>query len=571
MFTILQKHKRKFIATLAIAGSATFISLNKPDEAYFEIAKNLDIFATLFREVNMYYVDETKPGQLVKKGIDEMLNSLDPYTNYIPESDVEDYRFMTTGQYGGVGSTIRTNNGYVIIADPYENYPAFKADLRAGDKIIEIDSKPMKGKKSDDVSKLLKGAPGTVVTLMVEREGETKNLEKKITREEIKIKSVQYHGMLNETIGYITLSSFTENASTEIRDAVLDLKKNDNLKGIVLDLRGNPGGLLNESVNIVNVFVDKGQEVVSTRGKVKEWEKSYKTINTAVDATIPIAVLVNSGSASASEIVSGAIQDLDRGVVIGQRTFGKGLVQTTRKLSYNSQLKVTTAKYYIPSGRCIQALDYTNRNEDGSVGKVADSLMKPFKTKSGRVVYDGGGVLPDVKTSVKTYSKIATSLANKSLLFDYATTYKLKHATIAPAKEFELSDNEYKEFCDYAASKEYDYTTKSEKLLKELKESAETEKYFERAQPEYEALKAKLVHNKNEDLQSFKTEIKHLLEAEIVGRYYYQKGRTQNVLAHDADVASAIELLNDKDKYNSLLKGVAEPENKTTKGNTKKK
>jgi carboxyl-terminal processing protease len=571
MLSILKNHKRKFIATLAIAGSATFISLNKPDDAYFEIAKNLDIFATLFKEVNMYYVDETKPGQMLKKGIDEMLESLDPYTNYIPESDVEDYRFMTTGQYGGVGSTIRTNNGYVIIADPYENYPAYKADLRAGDKIIEIDGKPMKGKKSDDVSKLLKGAPGTLVTLVVEREGEAKNLEKKLTREEIKIKSVPYHGMLNDNIGYITLSSFTENASTEIRDAVIDLKKNDNLKGIVLDLRGNPGGLLNEAVNIVNVFVDKGQEVVSTRGKVKEWEKSYKTLNASIDVSTPVAVLVNSGSASASEIVSGAIQDLDRGIVLGQRTFGKGLVQTTRKLSYNAQLKVTTAKYYIPSGRCIQALDYSNRNEDGSVGKVADSLMKPFKTKSGRTVYDGGGVLPDIKTTPKSYSKIATSLSNKSLLFDYATTYKLKHATIPVAKEFQLTDDEYKDFCDYVAAKDYDYTTKSEKLLKDLKESAESEKYFERAQAEYDALKAKLTHNKTEDLQSFKAEIKRLLESEISGRYYFQKGRTQNVLAHDPEVASAIEILNDKDKYTSLLKASATDAVKDKKENTKKK
>lgn len=570
MLSIFKNHKRKAVTSLVLAGSVSLLALNKPDEAYFEIAKNLDIFASLFREVNMYYVDETKPGQMIKKGIDEMLESLDPYTNYIPESDVEDYRFMTTGQYGGVGSTIRTNNGYVIIADPYENYPAFKSDLRAGDKIIEIDGKLMKGKKSDDVSKLLKGAPGTIVTLMIEREGETKNLEKKITREEIKIKNVPYHGMLNETIGYIALSGFTENASGEIKEAVIDLKKNDNLKGIVLDLRGNPGGLLNEAVNIVNTFVDKGQEVVVTRGKVKENEKTYKTINTPLDQTTPIAVLVSSGSASASEIVSGAIQDLDRGVIIGQRTFGKGLVQNTRKLSYNAQLKITIAKYYIPSGRCIQALDYANRNEDGSVGKVPDSLMKPFKTKSGRIVYDGGGVLPDIKTIPKTYSKIATSLANKSVLFDYATTYRLKHATIASAKEFELTDADYKEFCDYAASKEYDYTTKSEKILKDLKESAESEKYFDRAQAEYDALKAKLTHNKVEDLETFKTEVKRLLESEIVARYYYQKGRTQNTLAHDADVANAIEVLNDKDKYSTLLKPVASIENKDKKTNTKK-
>lgn len=548
-------HKTKKILLVLLVTASIFSSFSFVDN-YFEVSKNLDIFATLFREVNMYYVDETKPGDLMKKGMDAMLESLDPYTNYIPESDIEDYRFMQTGQYGGIGSLIRKKNDQIVISEPYEGYPAYKADLRAGDVILEVDGKPIKGKNQDDISKILKGQPNTTVKLLIEREGEKSPIEKIITREEIKVKSVPFFGMLEGNVGYMRLTSFTQESSEEVKKAFTELKsKNPGLKGIVFDLRGNPGGLLNEAINISNLFVEKGTDIVSTKGKVQEWNKVYKSINSPVDVSIPVALLINSGSASASEIVSGSLQDLDRAVIIGQRSFGKGLVQTTRELSYHSQLKVTTAKYYIPSGRCIQALDYTNRNEDGSVGKIPDSLITLFKTKGGRPVYDGGGIKPDIALAPTNYSKIAISLENKALIFDFATKYRREHASIAPAKEFKLSEKEYEEFMAFISNKEYDYTTKSEKLLNELKETAKTEKYFEAAEKEYEALKAKLIHHKTEDLSNFKTEIKSLIESEIVSRYYYQKGKIEASLANDLEVKKAIDVLSDATLHTSILTG----------------
>src|SRR4030095_7316815 len=421
MINLFKKSKTWLIA-IAITATGLF-SISLTDE-YFEISRNMDIFATLFRELNIYYVDETKPGDLMKKGIDAMLESLDPYTNYIPESEVEDYRFMTTGQYGGIGALIGQKGDQVVITDPYEGFPAQKADLRAGDVIVEIDGKSIKGKKYDEISKILKGQPKTPVKLMLKREGEAEMLEKTIVRDEIKINSVSYSGMLDNEIGYIRLTGFTDNAGIEVKDALVELKTKHNAKSVVLDLRGNPGGLLNEAVNITNIFVDKGVEVVTTKGKVKEWDKTYKALNNPVDDQIPLVVLVNSGSASASEIVSGSIQDLDRGIIIGQRTFGKGLVQTTRPLSYNSQLKVTTAKYYIPSGRCIQEVDYSHRKEDGSLGKIPDSLRVAFKTSRGRTVYDGGGVAPDIEVKEKDYADISKTLGNKGYFFEYANKYR---------------------------------------------------------------------------------------------------------------------------------------------------
>lgn len=554
----LMKRFRLHLLMLAISGYA-LVSYSFVDN-YFEVSKNLDIFATLFRELNIYYVDETKPGDLMKKGIDSMLESLDPYTNYIPESEIEDYRYMTTGQYGGIGSLIRQKGEFVVIAEPYEGYPAQKADLRAGDIILEINGTSAKGKKTDDISKLLKGTPNTAVKLVVQREGEKKPLEKNVVREEIKIKSVSYYGMINENTGYIKLTGFTENAANEVKAALIDLKKNPNMKGLVLDLRGNPGGLLREAVDIVNIFVEKDQEIVSTRGKVKEWDKIHRASHTPVDLEIPLTVLVDRGSASASEIVSGAIQDLDRGVVIGQRTFGKGLVQQTRPLSYNAQLKITVAKYYTPSGRCIQALDYSHRNDDGSVDKIADSLTYAFKTKNGRIVYDGGGVAPDVAVEPFKYSNIAGSLSSKSLIFDYATQYRLKHGALASAGSFDLSDSEYEEFMTFINGKEYDYTTKSEKTLEELKESAEKEKYFADIKNEYDALKNKMMHNKKEDLVKFKPEITELLEEEIASRYFFQKGRLEASLNDDAEVKEAIKVLNDPARYKTILTTVGKAE-----------
>lgn len=550
MLSAVKKFRNLFLA-IGISTAGIF-SISMADE-YFEISRNLDIFATLFRELNIYYVDETKPGDLMKKGIDSMLESLDPYTNYIPESEVEDYRFMTTGQYGGIGALIGQKGDHVVITDPYEGFPAQKADLRAGDVILEIDGKSMKGKKTDEISKILKGQPKTTVRLLLQREGEKLPIEKSVVRDEIKIKSVPYYGMLEDGIGYIRLTGFTDNAGLEVKDALLELKSKNQVKSLILDLRGNPGGLLHEAVNITNIFVDRGVEVVTTKGKVKEWDKTYKALNAAIDPLIPLAVLVNSGSASASEIVAGSIQDLDRGIVIGQRTFGKGLVQTTRPLSYNAQLKVTTAKYYIPSGRCIQAVDYTHRNEDGSVGKIPDSLVTLFKTKSGRTVADGGGVLPDHITEPQYLSNIAQSLLSKQLIFDYATQYRLKHPEIKSARDFRLTEEEYNEFVAFLSDKEYDYTTKSEKMMEDLKETATKEKYYEGIKTQFDALQKSMMHDKQEDLKKNKSELMQLLQDEIVSRYYYQRGRVEASFDYDPEILKAAQALKDQKEFDRIM------------------
>jgi carboxyl-terminal processing protease len=546
----IKKFKLLIVAVL-ISGYAV-LSYSFVDN-YFEVSKNLDIFATLFRELNIYYVDETNPGDLMKKGIDDMLESLDPYTNYIPESEIEDYRYMTTGQYGGIGALIRQQGEYVVVSEPYEGFPAQKADLRAGDRILKINDVDTKGKKTEDISKYLKGQASTTLKLIIEREGEKKPLEKIISREEIKIKSVPYFGMLTKNVGYIKLTGFTENAAGEVKTALLELKKNPDLKSILFDLRGNPGGLLKEAVDIVNIFVEKGTDVVSTRGKVKDWDKIHKALNSPIDLEIPVAVLVDRGSASASEIVSGSLQDLDRGVVIGQRSYGKGLVQQTRPLSYNAQLKVTVAKYYTPSGRCIQALDYSHRNEDGSVAKVPDSLITAFKTKNGRIVYDGGGVAPDVNVEVQKYSAILASLVTKNLIFDYATKFRAAHASIAAAKEFKLTNAEYDAFVEYLNGKDYDYTTKTEKTIEELKADAKDDKNFDAISADIDALKLKIIHNKKEDLVKYSAEIKEFLEEEIASRYYFQNGRLEASFKDDKEIKEGIALLNDSERYKKIL------------------
>ncbi|MGZ4054246.1 MAG: S41 family peptidase [Bacteroidia bacterium] len=557
MKAFFKKFKLLFIA-VAISGYA-IISYSFVD-SYFEVSKNLDIFATLFRELNIYYVDETNPGELMKKGIDNMLESLDPYTNFIPESEIEDYRYMTTGSYGGIGALVRQMGDYVVISEPYEGFPAQKADVRAGDRILKVNDIDVKGKKTDDISKYLKGQASTTIKLLLEREGEKKPIEKVINREEIKIKSVSYSGMISKNVGYVKLTGFTENAAGEVKDALLELKKNPDLKSIVFDLRGNPGGLLKEAIDIVNLFEDKGTEIVSTRGKVKDWDKTYKAANTPVDLTIPMVVLVDRGSASASEIVSGSLQDLDRGVVIGQRSYGKGLVQQTRPLSYNAQLKVTVAKYYTPSGRCIQALDYSHRNEDGSVDKVPDSLISAFKTKNGRIVYDGGGIEPDVVIEAQKFSSILGSLITKNLIFDYATKYRIAHETIAPAKDFKLTDAEYDNFVAFLSDKEYDYTTKTEKALEDFKNDAKADKSIDLIGTDIEALKAKIAHNKKDDLVKYKPEIKQYLEEEIASRYYFQNGRLEASLKDDKELTEAFAVLADPERYNKILTTIVKSE-----------
>ena len=544
--------KKIKILFLAISLAITsIISVGFADN-YFEISKNLDIFTTLYKELNIFYVDETNAGDLMKKGIDEMLKSLDPYTTYIPESEMEDFKFQTTGQYGGIGAMITKVDDYVVISEPYENFPAQKAGLMAGDKILEINGVSAKGKTTEEVSKALKGQPNTSVTVLVDRPYLETPFEVSFDREKISIPSVTYSEFIQEGIAYIRLRSFTRNCANDLKSAIIELKKEQKLKGLILDLRSNPGGLLNESVDIVNLFVEKGEEVVSTKGRIKSRSKSYFANRKPLDIKVPLVALINSSSASASEIVSGAIQDLDRGVVIGQRSYGKGLVQQTRKLSYNAQLKLTIAKYYIPSGRCIQALDYSGRNEDGSVGKVPDSLMTSFFTKNGRVVKDGGGILPDIVIEPDKYGMIISSLLKERLFFDYSTQYRFAHDSIS--SNFVFSNEDFKNFKTYLADKEYSYKTETETVLEKLKKKAEAEEYFSKLSKEYDVLFAKMQENKNDDLQKHKNSIKEILTAEILSRYYYQKGRIKAGLNFDVEVEKAIEILKDRQQYNEILK-----------------
>ena len=549
-----KKFRKPFII-LALAVAVILPFGFSGENNYFEISKNLDIFATLYREVNTYYVDDVDPAKFMRTGIDAMLESLDPYTNYISEADIEGYRFQTTGKYGGIGAIIRKAEDHIVIAEPYQNYPADKAGLKAGDVLLEVDGKSTQGKNVEDVSKILKGTPGTSVTVLVQRPGDKNTFTKSLVREEVKVSSVPYHGILDNNVGYIRLTQFTENCGREVQDALKDLQSKGQLNGVILDLRNNGGGLLNESVNVSNIFIDKGQEVVSTKGKVKEWDKVYYALNPAVDAQVPLVILTNSGSASASEIVTGVVQDYDRGVIIGQKTFGKGLVQTTRQLSYGTQLKVTTAHYYTPSGRCIQAIDYAQRNEDGSVGKIPDSLKHSFKTKAGRVVYDGGGIDPDFLLEQQQLAPITVSLLTKNHIFDYATQYVLEHPSIAPAKDFQLTDDEYNKFIQWLSGKEYDYTTKTEEKLKDFKEAAQKEESWDAIKTDFDELQSELKHDKDKDLIKFKDEIRDMVEQEIVARYYYQDGRIEASLSGDDEVKRAIEVLVDHELYNKTLQG----------------
>ncbi len=543
---------KKIIIILSIAVMS--LSFWAFTDSNFAIAKNLDIFYTLFREMNMIYVDETDAEQMVKTAIDAMLKKLDPYTVYIPESKMEDYKFMTTGQYGGIGAMIRKNGDDILIAEPYEDFPAAKAGLRAGDVIMTVDGVAAKGRNTEQLSEMLKGEPGSSFLMKIQRPGETEPKEVKIEREKIKIKSVPYYGLINDSIGYFLLTNFTQSAFPEVKEAVKSLV-DEGAKSLVFDLRGNPGGLLIQSVNIVNLFVNKGQDVVFTKGRVSQWDKHYKTQNPALFPDIPLCVLVNSSSASASEIVSGSMQDLDRAVIIGSRTFGKGLVQTTRPLSYNAQLKVTTAKYYIPSGRCIQALDYSHRNEDGSVGKIPDSLITEYQTKNKRLVYDGGGILPDIDVEVKTLSNIAFYLVAKNLIFDYATNYRLKHETIAKPKDYVFNDADYDDFKHWLKDKTLDYESLSAQQLEDLIEVAKKENYYEHSKSQFDQLKASLANDKDKDLVTFKDQITKLIQQEIVTRYYYRKGSIENMMTKDPAVVKAVEILQDKALYQKILAG----------------
>lgn len=534
------------IVLISIIG-VSFFSFTR-DQKNFEVAKNLDIYHTLFRELNMFYVDDVNPNELVKTSIDEMLNSLDPYTNYISEDQIEDFRFMTTGEYAGIGALISKQNDKIVISEPYEGFPAQKFGIKAGDIIIEVSGKETSEMNTEDVSSLLKGPANKVVTIKLQRPGAKKPYTVDVVREKISINAVPYYGMLDDNTAYIRLSNFTANCSREVKKAFLELKEN-NPESLILDLRGNPGGLLMESVKIVNLFVPKGEEIVRTRGKVKQWDKTYKATANPIDTTIKIAVLTNRGSASASEIVAGAIQDLDRGVVVGTRTFGKGLVQTTRDLSYNTKLKVTTAKYYIPSGRCIQALDYSHRNDDGSVGTIPDSLVTEFSTKKGRKVFDGGGIVPDIKIESEQLSGLGIAMITKFLVFDFATKYSNENESIAKPEDFIITDEIYNQFSEFIKESKFEYDSQSKNEMEKLIKFAKREKYFDLAEAEFEALKAKLEPNLDKDLVQFQEEISELMEDEIVSRYYYQKGAIRAAIHDDKGIKKAIEELSSETAY----------------------
>ncbi|BBE17931.1 carboxy-terminal processing protease [Aquipluma nitroreducens] len=547
------KTKKAAIVVVGIFAFAISFYGFKQDDKNFQIAKNLDIYYTLFRELNLFYVDDVDPTKLVKTSIDKMLESLDPYTNFIPEDDIEDFRFMTTGEYAGIGALISKQKGKILIAEPYEGFPAQKSGLKAGDVLLEVAGKSTEKLSTEDVSALLKGPANKAVVVKVQRYGQKKPMDVEIMREKIQIDPVPYYGMLDSETGYIRLSNFTENCTERVKMALIELKEKHGAKTLVLDLRSNPGGLLIEAVRIANLFVPKGQEIVSTRGKVKQWDKVYTATESPIDTIMPIAVLVNRGSASASEIVAGAIQDLDRGMIIGTRTFGKGLVQTTRDLSYNAKLKITTAKYYIPSGRCIQALDYTHRNEDGSVGIVPDSLISKFKTKKGRIVFDGGGVAPDLTVEDETLSNLATNLVTGSLIFDFATYYNSKTEKIASPEEFVITPEIYADFIQFVKGQDFKYESKTESELDNLLEVAKREKYYDISKDEFENLKLKLGHNLDQDLEHFKKEISELLADEIVSRYYYQKGAIKAALRDDSDVTKALDILHKPDGYAAIF------------------
>lgn len=550
------RFKHLIIASVIGVGSLLFVSAASSG-SFFEVTKQLDIFTTLYRELNTYYVDTLNSTQLIQSGIVAMTESLDPYTDYIPEDDIQEYRQQTTGRYGGIGALISSRDGFVIITDPYEDCPAAKAGLRPGDKLIEIDGKSVRKDNSDNVSKLLRGKSGTSVLVKILRpqaDGSEKEIPITLTREEIKIKNVPYYGVLKNDIGYIRLGSFTERAGLEVRNAMISLITKNKIKGLVLDLRGNPGGLLNEAINVANCFVDRGVEIVNTKGKIKEQMNGYLTQQDPVDTKLPLVVLVDEGSASAAEIVSGSLQDLDRAIIIGDKTYGKGLVQSTHSLPYNAKLKITTAKYYIPSGRCIQAINYADKKADGSVQKMADSLKVAFKTRGGRTVYDGVGIEPDITIENEKLSQVAIALYIQNMLFDYAVKYRAKTPSISAAKNFTLTDAEYNDFVKYVADKkDFKYSTQSEKLLKDLQATSEKEMLYATIKQDIEIMQKKLEHDKTNDLMKDKKTIKELLEQEISSHYYLGAGRIEATIQTDPDVEKAIETLSDTQKTQSIL------------------
>lgn len=544
-------NKKIFWLVLPVA-AVVALSFSKPAERYFEIAKNLDIFATLFKEVNALYVEEVNPNHLVRTGIDAMLGSLDPYTNYIPEDEVEDFRTVNTGQYGGIGAITREIGNRTVVTMLMDGYGAQKGGLKIGDEILKIDDISLAKLTREQSSQIMKGQVGTPVSLTVKRIGVDQPIRLEFKRERIKLTNVPYSGMVDNEIAYIQLSDFTPDAAKEVKNALVQLKEKG-AKAAILDLRSNPGGLLIEAVNITNLFIPKGKLVVSTKGKIPENNLSYETLNMPIDTEIPVTVLINRGSASASEIVAGTLQDYDRAIVIGEKSYGKGLVQVSRPLSYNSQLKVTTAKYYTPTGRCIQVLDYGHRRDDGSVGSIPDSLKKSFKTTNGRVVYDGGGIDPDIKTQNPEAHMLTQVLFEKGFLFDYATQYVHKHPQPVNPKTFSLSDQEYDEFLSWMKTKNYSYKSYMEYQLQQFTEEAKKEKYYSELKNQLEAVSARIAESKKNELVLHKDEIKMLLEEDIVSRYHLEKGSVESGFKYDKDIKLAADILKNQSQYKKIL------------------
>lgn len=544
----------KQISRLFLVAALSLFSLQSRAQSNgFEVIKGMELMDLIYQHLEMYYVDEAQPGKLSKIAIDAMLKELDPYTVYYHESNMEDYLLMTTGQYGGIGSLIRKIGDYTYIAEPYEGSPSQKAGVKAGDKILSIDNRDMKSKKSDDVSSSLKGPKGSTIQVKVLRNNK-EELTFPITRDEIKIPHIPYYGMVSETVGYINLNTFMQPTSAaDVKSAFLDLKSKG-MKEMVLDLRGNGGGLVVEAVKIVNMFVKKGQTIVTTKGRVEEENRIYKAQEEPLDLNIPLVVLIDEGSASASEIVAGSLQDLDRAVIIGSTSFGKGLVQRTFDLKYGSKMKLTIAKYYTPSGRCVQRLEYYDKAEGTKAAAIPDSLIKIFKTSNGRDVIDARGIEPDIAIKEKEYSRLTAMLVVHNLVFNYASDYYFSHPTIPEAGKFSLSEADYEVFKQMAIKDTFDYSTASEEMLKKMRETAEEEGYYEDAKAQYDELMKKVVPSKERDLEKFKEEIKIILENEIISRYYYQKGRTVDSFRNDDGLKKALEVLKNTSEYNTILK-----------------
>jgi carboxyl-terminal processing protease len=548
----VKEMKRKLLYFSFVIIGFVSLAFTSPADRYFEIAKNLDIFATLFKEVNALYVDEVNPNHLIRTGIDAMLNSLDPYTNYIPEDEVEDYRTVNTGQYGGIGAITREIGKRTIVTMIMEGYGAQKGGLKIGDEVIKINDIELAKLSREESSQLMKGQVGTLVNLTVKRYGIDQPIKLEFKREKIKVHNVPYSGMIGKDIAYVQLSDFTPDAGKEVKNALVALKE-QGAKGVILDLRGNPGGLLMEAVNITNLFIPKGKLVVSTKGKILENNLSYETLNAPIDTEIPVTVLINRGSASASEIVAGTLQDYDRGIILGERSYGKGLVQVSRPLSYNSQLKVTTAKYYTPTGRCIQVLDYTHRRNDGSVESIPDSLKRSFKTSAGRIVYDGGGIDPDIKTEALQASTLTQVLFEKGYLFDYVTHYVHKHPDPVDPKTFSLTEEDYQQFISWMKDKNYTYKSAMELELQQLTSEAKRERYYTDIKNHLDQIQLKVSDSKKNELLLNKEQIKMLLEEEIVSRFHLERGSVEAGFKYDNDVKKAIEILHNPQQYKKVL------------------